>query len=199
MKLSALLYGILALSCCAFFGILAAGYVAEDETITLERNLPLKRSYSSLQQDFNQYENWLHWIKAAKAIEKLDSSGIPMPAAGEPHVGDKIRILIVPDKKEWKRFTIELQVLEFDLNHHLKLKLLSDSTQKLTRLLQDLQWEVNILNEKIIQGFCKAKTQSARSRILAMLASRILLNQVFYVDLIKLAEGPTEPKSGLLP
>jgi hypothetical protein len=138
--------------------------------------------------------NWPRWFHSLKQAQALD------PATGEPSgrgtvaVGTPVRLFIEPAKREWKRFVVDARVTELVPQKSIQLKVLHDSTGKLDDMFEQLEWKVELdpvapqareKNRKmIVRGICTAKTRNWRARVFGKLTPRILMYQVYYVNLI---------------
>jgi hypothetical protein len=126
---------------------------------------------------------WPGWFFSLREAKILDQA--PLQA------GSTLEFFIDPKKVKWKQFQIRLKVINYIPGRLLKLTILEDSSQRLTQLFSHLDWTIELIPQgqgTLIRGSATAKTHHWRSRLFGRLAQRILMNQVFYPDLIKLAQ-----------
>lgn len=179
---------ILAL-CVIFTAAVTYIVTLPDYEITWTREVPSKQSVSELKQALIVPEHWpvyYHSLKSAKIADPKNPF----------KVGSSLVYEIEPVKKEWKRFSITTQVMSFD-GQAVHLKIIEDSKQKLTRIFDRLEWKLKIAPasaelqkfgyQSVVLGEATAFTKSWRSRLFGKISPRILMNQVYYVDLMKLA------------
>ena len=97
-----------------------------------------------------------------------------------------------PGKALRKKFDLTVQVLEYKRGRFLHLKVLSDSSGRLTQVFDRIEWTVEIQPKpnggSLIRGTAVAHTCHWRSRLFGKLTERIVMNQVFYPNLMKLSE-----------
>ncbi len=156
---------------------------------------------ASLQKAIEAAVNWPDWHFNTREVTAVDLSGQPYPA--KLQVVEKGSLLVFsmePPKKEWKRFEIKSQVLDYVPGSLLQVRFLEETKGRIQKLLSDFSWTIEFLPQPdgrttLIRGTAKATTLSARARIIGRLAPRILMNQVFYPDLEKLSrlEFPKDP------
>src|SRR5262249_8511249 len=115
--------------------------------------------------------------------------------------GSVVRMDFVPPQQNWKKFELVTEIAQFIPNKELKVRLRLDQRGKITALFSELSWKIELEpradGHTLVRGSITGHTASARARILAGLAKRILMNQVFYVDIQKLAEI-TQPHGVIL-
>lgn len=152
----------------------------DDFEIVWHRDVPSAHTPEELGQALEDLELWPvfhHSLKSA-SLE-----------------GETIRYEIEPFKKEWKRFEMTGKVTERIPGRKLAVELQEDSTGRLTRLFDGYRWSVEIEEapaeiqargfKTLIRGTAVAHTANWRGRLFGKLSPRILMNQVFYVDLVK--------------
>ena len=160
-----------------------------DYEIFWTREVPSKQSITELSQALSDPSNWPVFTQALKSVKVQDTKS-PFK------VGSVITYEIEPVQKEWKRFTLNVEVLHWD-GVNLHLKVLEDSKQKLAKIFKTLEWKLKLLpaspdDQKLgyqsrVYGEAVAFTKSWRSRLFGKLSPRILMHQVYYFDLMKLA------------
>ncbi len=162
--------------------------------------------HSSLSQEaignaMARYKDWPLWHHSLKEV-----SNIQDPKSQAPTDESAILFKIENPKKQWKRFELSARIHEYEPNQKIALKLENDSTGRITRLFDRLEWKIELDQapegiqtkdgpaKTIIRGRAVAHTAHWRGRIFAGLSPRIIMNQVFYPDLVKLARIHEEIK-----
>lgn len=172
-----LLFGALSLVNCSGSGSLTAS-----REISMVREYLSPRSIDDLERSIENFQQWPHWHVWTRSVE----SSTPAPQADS-----MVRFKIEPPDKPWKRFELQARITRFVPRKILELQLLSDSTGKITRMLSDILWRIELEpaspGQTLIRATVSARTQGVRSGLLAVLVPRILLNQVLYADLDELA------------
>lgn len=187
-----------------FLGITTASTVAvgvflahgPDFTVEWNRDIPSRLSLEELAPAFRDIRNWPVYFHALKTatIEGSDSKK-PIFEISSP--GTEVRFEIEPRGKEWKRYTIRARVLVVEPGKRIRFLLLEESTGKTTKLLDGIEWETSVRpadehwKEKgylsVVHGEVRGTTRTGRARFLGRLAERSLLNQIYLVDLLRLA------------
>jgi hypothetical protein len=116
--------------------------------------------------------------------------------------GAQVKLFIEPPQKQWKRSELLVEITEAVQGHKIAFKLLSDSKDKLTSIFSQYTWEVRIQphpshpkfkSEIIGEGL--ATTSSPRSRFFGRLNEKLLMNQLYPFDLIKLGTFDLQKES----
>ncbi|MCM2279760.1 MAG: hypothetical protein NDJ89_16930 [Oligoflexia bacterium] len=167
--------------------LLLAGSIANgpDRDLELSREVPSRTPVGALGERLGDLKSWPAWFHSLKEAVSLD----PLPL----HEGSRLKLRIEPPKKPWKRFELTARVIAFVPGQRLALRIEEDSTERLTRLFDRLEWRVEVLPGQapfasLVRGVASAHTASWRARLLGTIAERIVLHQVYYPNLIQLAE-----------
>lgn len=161
-------------------GLVLLGASLPDRTLEMERVVYSKELPETIAATIDQVEDWPEWHFQ---LEKSRIIG-PSPLV----VGSRIEWILKP--REWKIAVWELEVKEYVPGRKVRLAFVRDEPAKLDRTLQQLEWSIERLPETPdhqvpIRGYVTVRTRGARSRLLALVAEKIILNQVFYPDLTK--------------
>ena len=156
-----------------------------DRELVLFREFPSKvpiTTVSAQVTDLKRWPEWFHALEEARVISGPSTS---------PQVGSVIKLSIDTHKTPWSHFELVTRVEEFVPGKKFRLKVLEDSSGKLTTLFDRIEWMVEVEGEgsgSRIRGAATAHTSHWRSRVFGTLAEKILLHQIFYPNLLKLAE-----------
>ena len=190
-----------------FAGVIANG---PDRELHFARTVRSQYSPSVLGRSISDLRYWPQWFFSLD--QAVVSEGQTEP--GPLHAGENLTLRMDPKKGESKRFLLGVKVLEYVPDRLIHLQIIRDTKNRLTRLFDRLEWSVEIIPEgpeapggpnetgTLIRGTATAHTSHWRSRLFGQLAGDILMNQVFYPDLIRLGEtaDPTaHPSPGLDP
>jgi hypothetical protein len=105
--------------------------------------------------------------------------------------GALLRLEMKPARAMSKSYHLIAKVTEYEPKKRLSLVIIEDSSGRLTRLFNLIQW--NLTLEPTPTGSTihvreLAHTQHWKSRFFGRMAEKILMNQIYYPDIIKLAE-----------
>jgi len=133
-----------------------------------------------------RWPQWFHSLSEVTVLPSgtLPSQPIPNSIQRSIQVGDLLKL------KMTKPFELTARVLEYIPNQKMKLAILADSSGKMTRIFDQLTWSIELMPHpkgSVIRGEATAHTCHWRSRMLGDVAEKILMNQVFYPNLIKLS------------
>lgn len=186
-------YGFLALLSLL---LLFIGYTTKKDNFWLdwERDVPSKYTVAELEKPFKDLKLWPVYYHSLKEVTLLNAT--------ELKSGVELRYDIEPKGKEWKRFELYASAVEVSMENpnskKMSFKLKEDSKKKLTAIFDDFEWEITITEasdefkkrgfQSMIHGHARAHTDHWRGRFFGTLSPRILMNQVFYVDLVKLSQ-----------
>lgn len=177
------LLGILIFSSgLTLFSLIACG---PNQELHFTREVKSKLDPTRLDRNLSSTTRWPQWFYS---LSEVQSPGAPLPKVEK---GSILELQMDPKKGQSKKFKLTAEVTEYRPGELIQLKILDDSTGKLTRLFDTLEWKVEFLpNDQgsLIRGTAKAHTRHWRSRFFGRIAERILMNQVFYPNLIKLSE-----------
>jgi hypothetical protein len=181
----------------ATIAILSSG---PDFDVHLTREVPSDLDAKTLGQAIALTRDWPKWFYSLESAQILDRSGRADPATEQKiNPGSVIELTFDPQRGPWRKFNVTVQVTQYVPNQMIQMKVMKDSNHKLTRLLDDLEWKVEILPAvtgagSLVRGTATARTAMWRSRLFGKLFEKILMNQVYYPDIIHLAGlGKVEP------
>lgn len=172
-----------------------------DETLTFDRQVTSKLTYSDVSQKLENVTEWKNWFHDAREVQILDSQNHPLPKEEQKaHTGAHLEIQINPGKGTHRHFQIAARITRFEPGKLLELEILDDSSGKIIKLFDHLTWRIELAQgaenqQVLISGTEIAHTSHWRSRLFGRIAPRVLLNQVFYPDLMVLADPVTPPKA----
>jgi len=206
----------------AVSGVLVLGFVLGARTPNLDlhfvRNIPTTLTLERLGKNVSSVARWPQWFFSLARVTVLDSPSLRLasmhvqhgslrqtsqqislhrddPTLRDPSLIEKGSILSLEMNSHRylsQPFVLTAEVTEFQPLHTLRLKILEDSSGRLTRLFDHLEWQLDFEAQPgggaIIHAREVAHTRYWKSRFFGRLAERILMNQVFYPDIIKLSE-----------
>ncbi len=168
-----------------------------DETLVLDRKLRSRLTPERIDRNLSSTTRWSQWFSSLAQVQ----------GPAEVKIGTVVTLKIDPKKGQRKRFELQAQVLDYVPARLLRLRITDDTSGRLTRLFDNLEWTIEIeptAKGSSIRGIAQAHTRHWRSRLFGRLAEKILMNQVFYPNLIQLAdreqpytvdEAPHQPES----
>jgi hypothetical protein len=188
--------------------VVAGGVVffgrAPDFSLKWSREVPSKETPETLAAAFHDPRTWPifhHALKSVTLYENGQAVAADRPAAP----GMTAVFVIEPKKKEWKRFDIRAEVLPPKPGESLRFRMLDESSGKTTRLVADFEWWIGVRpanemeakrgNRTVVFGGATAETKTSRARFLGRLAPKILMNQLYQVDLVRLANFTENQKA----
>lgn len=176
---------------------LLSSWLARGPDFDLEFNREVATQATTAQVDaaLRDLREWPHWFHSLASARVLLASGAD--GGFEVTSGEDIALEIDPMKGERRKYTLHARVLEYVPAKKLSLRVTYDSKHQLTELFNRLDWTVE-LNPGFVQGSAHAHTSHWRSRFFGRVAEIVLMNQVFYPDLFKLAKTG-EPTDDSLP
>lgn len=171
-----------------------------DVELQFQKTIPSKLEASWIIRNMDAVTRWPQWFHSVDKVTLLNSDHL--------QTGAQLLIQIDPKKGKRKRFSLKAEVLDYQPGHLLRMKILEDSSLRLTRLFDNLEWKIEIKPaqqagtlatqaqrpsrqappETILVGTSSGKTRHWRSRLFGHLSEKILMHQVFYPNLIKLSE-----------
>jgi hypothetical protein len=171
--------------------LLAVAAIARGPDFDLEFHRELKTDATAEQVDavLRDLKEWPRWFHSLAEARVVGQAGSATPTA--VHAGEDLALDIDPHKGPGRRFTLFAHVDEYQPGKRISLHVTSDSQGKITRLFDELHWVVEVGQDsggRLIQGEGTARTRHWRSRFFGRLADQILMNQIFYPDLFKLAK-----------
>ena len=194
---------------------LAAGWAAQgpDFEVEFAREVPSALPVAQLEKAVESVLSWDQWHYITVEARMIDIRDFVYAEAEQKVMeGARIRFTVEPKQMKHKRFQIFAIVERYVPQKELTLRLIKDSTGRITGLFKDLRWTVrfspgtpqgapgltrgDLTHGTMIVGELRGTTAHWRSRLFGRLAPRILMHQLFYPNLVALAEL-TQPK--LLP
>jgi hypothetical protein len=171
-----------------YFASLAQG---PDRTLNFVREVPSASSAETLNQAIQAVANWPGWFYSTADVKIVDITGRPLPMRDQGiKKGCIVRLFIDPKRGPWNKFEVGLSVVDYEPRKLIRLRVISDTKGRLTELFDLLEWEIALTPREggtVIRGSANAHTRNWRSRFFGALAERILMHQVFYPDLSRLA------------
>jgi hypothetical protein len=191
------LYGGLLVVILGALTLIAASIAqGPDKELHFEREARSSADISNLSQVLTDASLWPNWFFALEQVKLLGS-----PSETAVTAGQKYQLFINSRKSPWSHMEFTIQVLEAS-PAHLRMRVLEDSKGKLTRLFDRLDWEIRLEPEAqpaqgtIIRGKATAHTSHWRSRLFGTITEKVLMNQVYYMDLIHLSKLTSFTSSG---
>jgi hypothetical protein len=194
-------WGGIALATSCFYAMILFFGRAPDFRIEWNREMPSYHTPAELEVAVNDPAKWPVFHHGLKQVElfRVSSEGTetPVDAGALPEQGMHAVFSFEPKGKEWKRFKLKAEITEFEAGRAIGFKLLEDSTDKVTRILDDQRWSFSVGLPKetqsgrgyksLLQGSASAVTKARRARFFGRFARKILMNQIYSVDLARLA------------
>ncbi|MGK5083401.1 hypothetical protein WDW37_08840 [Bdellovibrionota bacterium FG-1] len=171
-----------------------------DRELVFVREVPVQASPALLDKTLRGLGNWPQWFLNTVEVQRFDVAGRPMPAEFQTlEKGALLRFKMDPQKGPSRQDELQATVTEYLPQKKVSLLMTQDSTGKLTRLFDRLEWTLEIKPPENglathLKGTTTAHTHHWRARVFATMAERLLLNPVFYPNLIKLG-AITQPSS----
>jgi hypothetical protein len=170
-----------------------------DFAVEFEREVPSKHSAVETEQAIKNPKNWTVFFHSLKEVKDFRGS-IPYPLENA-NPGNIVEFTIEPKGKEWKRRVIRAQMITPRTGESLRFRLLSESSGKTEKMLGNIEWwlafrpatgkEIERGFQTVVFGGVSAQTKTARSRFFGRTAETILMNQIYPIDLVKLANYGT--------
>lgn len=182
--------------------LLAAAANGPDLTLQFSREIPSTLTPERLEYNISSVTRWPQWfyslakVRILSSKEKLAENAHPNSAkftaeSYDISEGTRLSLLMDPGKALSKRFEITARVKKYIPGKVLSLEIENDSTNRLSHIFKNLVWTLEFIPNgtgTLIRGHASAETCHWRSRIFGRIAERVVMNQVFYPNLIKLAE-----------
>jgi hypothetical protein len=141
-----------------------------------------------LDRNLSAVNRWPQWFYSASTVRILDEAVAPGATLKK---GALIRFSMNQQKPARKRFELTAEVIDYAPAQRLELKILKDSSGRLDRLFKSMVWKISVEPRNtgsLIHAEAVAQTRSWRSRLFGGISERILMNQTFYPDVLKLSE-----------
>ena len=178
----------LKLSFLLFFLSLLGGslYFANgpDFQLQLSRDIHSELEASRIDRNLSATNRWPQWFNALQRVEGDQKSPSSVTA------GDHLTLVIQSKKGLREPFRLTAEVVEYAPEKLLHLKILSDSSGRTFKLFDQLEWKIQLFpSEKgtLIRGTATAYTRHWKSRLFGKLSEKIIMNQLFYPNLIQLS------------
>lgn len=176
----------------AFLLVCAAIAQSPDFQMSFHREVPSKDSPELLGAVIDTVPQWIQWFHQAEDAKAIDAAGRPY-SLRDQHVqkGSLVRLYLDPHRGPWGHFQILLTVEEYVPNRLIRLRVLEDSKGKLTKLFKNIEWTVELVPSgtgTLIRGDATAETAHWRARVFGRLMERVVMNQVFFPDLLRLSD-----------
>lgn len=153
---------------------------------TVESKLPVETVLS----DLHNIHSWTSWFHDGKNVTLLTHDQTPTNLWEQ---AETLLVQIENPQKQWKRFDLTGKLIHADLDPTLPIQSVtiqinSDSSKKMTALFENIIWKIAVdRDHKTITGEVSATPIGTRGKILAWFTPKILLNQIFYPDIMKLS------------
>ncbi|MEO5969787.1 MAG: hypothetical protein ABIQ95_07640 [Bdellovibrionia bacterium] len=192
-RLSAAILGTLILG-------MAIGARSPDLDLYFARNIPTSLTPERLEKNISSVTRWPQWFFSLAKVTTLDSPTLRL-ASKQPgeatHLdssliekGSILKLEINSHRFLAKPFELIAEVMEYQPSHTLHLNIINDSSGRLTRLFDRLEWRLDFEAKEggaMIHAQEMAHTRHWKARFFGRIAERILMNQTFYPDIIKLS------------
>jgi hypothetical protein len=171
----------------------AAFSVPPDFEVSFVRDVPAKISPAKLSKAIYALSNWPNWFYSTSEAKAVNLYGQPYSLKDQSIAkGSLVELWIDPRKGKWKKFVLTVKITEFEPGKMIHFVVLKDTSNRLPKLFDRLEWQIDIITSPdgstVLRGSATGHTAHWRSRLFGRLASRIMMNNVFYPNLLKLAE-----------
>jgi hypothetical protein len=172
--------------------VLFAGYCAylgagPDRQLHFEREVPTSLPAETLGESIGSVSNWPEWFYSVFKAERVDLMGRPLATASQTaEKGALIRLEIRPHKGERRgSFELLVEITEHVPQKLIAMRLVQDGSGRINKVVEGLEWRIELLGDKI-RGTATARTRHWRSRVIGALSERVLMNQLFYPNVMAL-------------
>ena len=169
--------------------IITSFRMSPDQELHFTREIPSALSPERLNRNIESVSRWPEWFYS------LDKATLTNPVAHSPEgiiqPGSLIQLHIDPHKGPFRKFDLTVQVTQYVPNQMMEIKIVQDSSGRLPNLFDSVFWKLEFLRTEkgsLIRGTAKAHTCHWKSRFFGKIAEKIMMNQIFYINVIKLAE-----------
>lgn len=166
---------------CAYYG------AGPDRELHFEREVPTSLPVETLQESIGSVSNWSEWFYSVYKAQRVDLMGRPLATANQTaEKGALIRLEIRPHKGERRgSFELLVEVTEQVPQKLITMRLIQDGSGRIHKVVDGLEWRIELLAGKI-RGTATARTRHWRSRVISALSQRVLMNQLFYPNVMAL-------------
>ena len=165
-----------------------------------QREVPSKMTTAELAAAIGDLKQWPIFNHSLKSVTLVNTLAL--------ETGSELRFEIEPKGKEWKRFELYADALAVTPGKSYRFRLKDDSKKRLTTIFDDYEWTLDVSEaspelaargfRSVVRGTAHAHTASWRGRLFGAWSPRILMNQVYTVDLVKLGTFPAQAEAARL-
>ncbi len=189
----------LLLKILVFLAIVGAGiaFLSQEPNFPAKfvRAVPSKHSPAEISLALRDPKNWPVFHHSLKNLKGPSGD---LPSSEETTTpGTILTFIIEPRDKPWKRREIRAEVVATRAGEAHRFRLLSESSGKMEKILGDIEWWLSLSPAEgrdrergflsVVTGGVTAVTKTARARVFGRAAETILMNQIYPIDLVKLA------------
>lgn len=182
------LKGLLALT--ALFAAYC-GYVVSrpDHDLEFSREVPTSLPLHTIHQSIWSVSNWNKWFYNVVKAERVDILGRTLPLAKQSlEKGALVRLEVHPRKGQSRgSFDLLVEISEFVPEKVVEIRLVRDGSGRIDKIVEKLVWRIE-LEPGRVRGLGTARTRHWRARLFAAISPRVLMNQLFYPDVMALGE-----------
>jgi hypothetical protein len=171
-----------------------------DLDLVMVREFPSEIDIEQIHHAVSDISAWPQWFYSLKEAKMLDGALQPLSIRDwilKP--GAVVELSMDPKKGPWKQFILLTVITQYMPKKELSINVLKDSSGKLNTVFSKLDWKIEFEPQSkgtLIRATVSARATHWRSKLFGTIAKKILLTQVFYPDLLKLA-GLKNVKSGI--
>ena len=171
---------------------LSAAANGPDVETHFTREIHSESSPATLDKAVYAVVNWPKWHYMMADVKLTDLTGMEYSMRDQVLMkGSLVKYTVEPKQQKWKQFQLFATVTQYEPQKRVGFILTKDSTGRITKLFDHLEWHLEFIPEAnggtLIRGTAMGHTANWRARLFARIAEKILMNQVFYVDMEKLA------------
>jgi hypothetical protein len=155
-----------------------------DFELKLSREIHSELDASRIDRNLSATSRWPQWFNSLQSVEgqQKDPSSLTQ--------GDILTLVIQSKKGLREPFRLTAEVIEYTPEKLLHLKITDDSSGRTFKLFDQLDWKIQLIASKegtLIQGLATAHTHHWKSRLFGRWSEKIIMNQLFYPNLIQLS------------
>jgi hypothetical protein len=160
-----------------------------DRQLEFTREVPTSLPRDTLALSISSIPNWPKWFFSVERAERIDIAGRPLPTADQKaENGALIRLEVHPHKGQSRgSFDLTMQVTEYEPGRLIAMRLARDGSGRIDKVVTGLEWRIELKPGRIA-ATASARTRSWRSRLIGAISERVLMNQLFYPDVMALGE-----------